>query len=391
MGDLPDLRQHLLTCVLPFWVEHSIDRDYGGFITHLDRAGNVTDASAKYLVMQTRMIYSFAAGHALGGPEEWLNLARLGAGFLLRHFRDVEHDGWYWSVLRDGRPKETAKRTYGHAFATYALAEYAHIGGDQRALAAAAHTWSLVAERLWDADHGGVFEGCDRGWRPAERRHSMGTHLHVLEALLALNEVTGDHRYWPRVREIADLIVQHMVDAGQRCAIEHFRPDWNRDPDPRRALVDYGHNLEGAWLLLRVHRTDPVEQYREAARGFLDCVLAYGLDTAHGGVYSHGPLGQPATVREKVWWVQCEALPAFLLGAIAFGDERCREAFRNVADFCLQRLYDPEYGEWYHSTNEDGTPRQTAKGSAWKAAYHVTQALAYADRYMREVGGEPSA
>ena len=385
---VPDLRAHLLTRVLPFWARHGVDRDHGGFITHLARDGAITDASHKLLVMQTRMIYSFITGAALGGPADWRSLAQQGVEFLVRSFRDIQYDGWFWSVTRQGRPGESHKRMYGHAFAIYALAEYARLAGDSHALAAANHTWSLVAEFLWDREFGGVIEACNRAWTPTDRSHTMGTHLHTLEALLALNEAIGGNRYWSHVHKVADLIVTHMVEPGTRCGLEHFQPDWSPDAERSRGLINYGHNLEAAWLLLRVHRSDETPVCRDTARGFLDYVLRFGLDTTHGGIYSHGPLGEPATVREKIWWVQCEALPAFLLGYLVFQDQRCWQAFLNVAEFCLKCLHDAEHGEWYHSTEEDGTPRDTTKGSAWKAAYHVTQACAYADEYLRQIGGK---
>lgn len=383
---IPDLRAHLLTRVLPFWAQHSLDPECGGFLTQLSREGGVIAASEKHLVMQTRMIYSFVTGCALGGPKQWLSAASQGVEFLLRHFRDVQYDGWFWSVTRAGRPAQSEKRMYGHAFVVYALAEYARATGDRRALAAAVHTCALIAHHLWDEEHGGVFEACDRGWTPTARHHTMGTHLHTLEAMLAMNEAMGEHRFWPRARQVADLIVNQMVESESKCGLEHFHADWTRDTsDPKRALINYGHNLEAAWLLLRVHRAEPNESYRETARGFLDYVMQYGLDTNYGGIYSHGPRNEAATRREKIWWVQCEALPAFLLGYLEFGEERYFDAFSQTLRFCLDYLHDPIFGEWYHSAEEDGAPRDQTKGSAWKAAYHVTQALAYADGYLREI------
>jgi mannobiose 2-epimerase len=383
-NQIPDLKEHLLTQVLPFWERHSIDSDHGGFITHLARDGSITDSSEKFLVMQTRMIYSFAAGKALGGPQNWLSLADQGVAFLLHHFRDFQYDGWLWSVTREGRPRESAKRTYGHAFATYALSEYGRITRNSRALAAAIHTWSLIANYLWDTKHEGAIEACDRTWNPTNPAHTMGTHLHLLEALLALHEATGEGRFWTRVRGVCDLIVTHMVDRNHRCGLENFHPDWTHNSDLSRNLVNYGHNLEAAWLLLRVHRIEDIPAYRDTARHFLDYSLRFGLDTRHGGVFSHGPLDQPATVREKIWWVQTEALVAFLLAYLIFEDSRYWDAFRNVADFCLRHLHDPDHGEWYASTEEDGTPTRTDKGSGWKAAYHITQACAYAHQYLSD-------
>jgi len=380
-GDAPDLREHLLKAVLPFWERFSVDRDYGGFITHLARDGSGTGCTDKFLVMQARMVYSFAAGAELGGPAEWLGLADQGAVFLMQHFRDRVHDGWFWSTSRQGQPMSIAKRTYGHAFVAYALAEYGRIAHNSRALASATHTWSLISDRLWDAEGGGAIEACDREWKPSERSYTMGTHLHLLEALLALNAAAQGDRYWREIRSLSDLVVTRMVAADHHCGLERFSRDW---VCTSRDSVNYGHNLEAAWLLLRVHRIESSPAYRDTARTFLDYALQFGLDVDHGGVFSHGPLGRPATIREKIWWVQTEALVAFLLGYLVFRDSRYWEAFLNVADFCLRRLYDPEHGEWFASTDEEGTPRQTDKGSEWKAAYHVTQACAYADEYLRE-------
>jgi len=384
-SDLPNLKDHLFTRILPFWERHGVDQDHGGFVTHLARDGAITGSLAKYLVPQARMIYSFAAGAELGGPPQWLNIARQGADFFLRHFRDLEHDGWFWSVDRQGSPGEMDKRTYGHAFAVYALAEYGRIAKDSRAIASANHTWSLISQRLWDQEHEGVFEACDRSWNPAARGHTMGTHLHVLEALLALNHATGEDRYWPQIRSIADLIVDRMVEPHHRCALEKFASDWTPDPELSRGLIDYGHNFEAAWLLLRLDEIEPTPAYRETARGFLDYALRFGLDTTYGGIFSHGPLAAPASVRTKVWWVQTEAFVALLLGYLVFGDPRFWDAFRNVFGFCMRCLHDSEHGEWYHSAEENGAPRDTTKGSAWKAAYHVTQACAYSHAYLRRI------
>jgi N-acylglucosamine 2-epimerase len=87
-----------------------------------------------------------------------------------------------------------------------------------------------------------------------------------------------------------------------------------------------------------------------------------------------------------VWWVQTEAIVALLLAYIVFDDRRHWDAFLNVADFCLRCLHDPEHGEWYPVTEENGVPAATHKGSAWKSAYHITQACAYAHEYLSEIG-----
>ena len=36
-------RSHLLENVIPFWMDHGLDRQYGGMLTSLDQAGNIMD------------------------------------------------------------------------------------------------------------------------------------------------------------------------------------------------------------------------------------------------------------------------------------------------------------------------------------------------------------
>lgn len=41
-------RAHLLDSIIPFWMKHSVDAEYGGFFTCLERDGTVFD-TRKYV------------------------------------------------------------------------------------------------------------------------------------------------------------------------------------------------------------------------------------------------------------------------------------------------------------------------------------------------------
>ena len=116
-------RQHALNDILPYWHQHSLDREFGGYIPQLDRRWRITDPNRKDLVPTTRLIYNFCQGHLLGGPEWCAQAARSGLDFLLKHFWDEEYGGWYWQVNRQGQARDDDKATYGHAFAILALSE----------------------------------------------------------------------------------------------------------------------------------------------------------------------------------------------------------------------------------------------------------------------------
>ena len=52
-------RDELLQNVIPFWLEKSQDKEYGGYFTCLDREGNVFDTD-KFIWLQTREVWLFS-------------------------------------------------------------------------------------------------------------------------------------------------------------------------------------------------------------------------------------------------------------------------------------------------------------------------------------------
>ncbi len=52
-------RKALLEDVIPFWIDHSTDPEYGGYFTSLDRQGEVYDTD-KFVWLQGREIWMFS-------------------------------------------------------------------------------------------------------------------------------------------------------------------------------------------------------------------------------------------------------------------------------------------------------------------------------------------
>lgn len=63
MADLEQLKkqykEELLTNVLPFWIQHSQDKECGGYFTCLDRTGKVFDTD-KFIWLQGREVWMFS-------------------------------------------------------------------------------------------------------------------------------------------------------------------------------------------------------------------------------------------------------------------------------------------------------------------------------------------
>ena len=406
-------RQHALNEILPHWYEHSLDREFGGYIPQLDRRWRITDPDRKHLVPTARLIYNFCQGHLLDGPDWCGEAARAGLDFLLRHFRDDEHGGWLWQVDRRGRPRDPDKYTYGHAFAILALSEFHRAFGDERAADAARKTFDVLEAHAYDPAHGGYRSRFSRDWSdPEEMRssrqsslreeakgpsaaergrdsqeglspmRSQNPQMHLVEALLALYEVTDEERYLDRAAELCRLMNDRLFDHAHGCLPEFFHDDWSDFPEYQGDPVEPGHQMEWAWLLLRVHAYRPEDAFLERAGQMVAFAWEHGWDREFGGLYT--TLSRTGEVRNprKSFWQQCEGVmaPLWLWGHT--GEEEHRSVFEQAARYCFEHFVDREFGGWFGGLSRENRPTGEHKGGAWKADYHPVQMCAEVCRFL---------
>jgi mannobiose 2-epimerase len=127
---------HLYQEIMPFWANHGIDHEFGGYLTNLDAQGNLIKADMdKYIVTQTRMIWGMSVfSELLPDVHEYQEYARKGVDFFIHNFWDQDRGGWAWRVNRDGSMVDNGKVVYGQSFAIYALAQYTLSTKDPRGL-----------------------------------------------------------------------------------------------------------------------------------------------------------------------------------------------------------------------------------------------------------------
>ena len=90
-------KTELLDGVLPFWLEKSQDREFGGYFTCLDRDGRVYDTD-KFIWLQGREVWMFAMLYnKVERRPEWLECAVQGAEFL-RKYGHVGNYNWYFAL-----------------------------------------------------------------------------------------------------------------------------------------------------------------------------------------------------------------------------------------------------------------------------------------------------
>lgn len=383
------LEKLLTENLLPFWYPRTIDKDQGGFRLNHDVEGKYLGPAEKAIVTQARNVWFFARlSKSRYGRPEHLEAARHGFEFLRDTMWDRQHGGFYWSVSSDGSaPLRPEKHLYGQAFGLYALSEYAADSGDAGALKLARELFALLESKAHDAARGGYRESFLRDWTamPAGSTSPMGlpadlklmnTHLHLMEALTTYARVTRDQVARERLVELIFIQSSSVVRKEAAACSDRHLADWTPLRGPEFDRVSYGHDLENIWLLLDACQVaaipDPllVDLYRT----LFQTSLRSGFDVEKGGFFDSGPFGAPADRKQKVWWVQAEALVSALRMYRLTGDRACYDVFARTLDWIEKSQVDWQNGDWHQEISPTGAPRG-AKASPWKAAYHDGRAI----------------
>lgn len=396
------IERHLHHHLLPFWRDHSVDEARGGFFGELAHDGTPVAGAAKGLILNARLLWTFAALFRRLGDGVDGRLMRRADGYLEAFFRDREHGGYRWRVDADGRPVAAAKKTYGQAFCVYALSEMHLATGGAAPLAAAREVFELIERHARDDRHGGYLEARRADWAPAsdlrlsakdlDAPKSMNTHLHLLEAYTNLYRAWPDAGLAARLRELLELFGSHILALPGATPVGawHLRHFFD---DAWRPLSDgytYGHDIEAAWLLSEAAHVLGDAALRSTTDGWAvavaRCVLGEGID-ADGALAYAGRAGAP-TVGDREWWCQAEAVVGFWHAYELTGDADFAAAAERVWDFIRRRLVDTLHGEWHWRVRADGSVDATEpKVSEWKGPYHnVRMCLEMTRRIDRQEG-----
>lgn len=376
--------------VLQFWVDHALDKEYGGMLGQLNREGQPTFPDNKSVVLESRSLWSFSEAYRRYPDPAYQKMAVACLKFLREKMWDKQYGGYYFMVSRDGRVIDSTKELNPMSYVMEGLAEYALAFHDPQVAREALDLFEVIDQHAHDNEHGGYHIAFTRDWQWIKDykdgpnaagsfgRKSYDWHLGLVEALATLYDVTGDARVRARLGELLDIFVNKIIDAEIGYGRYYFHDDWSvadRDGDSKQC--EYGLDLEASWLLTeaaeRVGRNQDAK-IRRASLALVDHALRYGFDQEHGGVYRTGLAMEPADNKSMEWWQQMEMLVALLNAHQMTGDVKYWQAFNLQAQFVMDRFVDHQYGELYTGIASNGKVDDEKVGP-WKAPYHVTRAF----------------
>jgi len=376
-------RQNLLEGVVPFWLEHSVDREHGGYLHHLDRDGSVFD-DRKMMWMQGRGVWTFSALYERvpERPErpEWLDAARVGAEFLREKCRDAEQR-FYFLVARDGVPLVAPYNWASDAFAVLGWGVYSRASGEEWAAEEASKTLGLFLERRENPK--GQWNKAMPG---APSLVASGVPMILLNIAGELRGVLDDSLLDGITAECIETI--RLITGADGTMYEFTSADGSRPAGPDGRHVNPGHAIEMSWFLLEEVRRRATSGKSDAADDELVALalkvlkrnLEIGWDEEHGGLYYFIDIeGRPHPALEwnmKLWWPHTEAVYALMLAVEMTGESWCDEWFERVDAYTWLNFPDMEReGAWFGYLDRRGERTHEMKGGRFKGFFHVPRAL----------------
>jgi mannobiose 2-epimerase len=373
------VRNELENNLVPFWLEKSVDLEYGGFIGRMSNDGRIDPKAAKGLILNARVLWTFSALYRFNEDNRYLDMVRRAYDYLQTFFWDRSHGGAFWQVDFQGHPLDDKKKIYGQAFYIYALAEYYHAFGGDPVIEIARQVYDLIETNSRDIAYGGYIEVCNRNWSVAEdlrlsekdmdEKKSMNNHLHLLEAYTNLYRIWPDTKLRQRLTELFDIFDWRIMDQASGHLNHFFNETWQ----PKSSKYTFGHDIEASWLLCEAAEvlddSNITSRAQRLALRLARITLTEALDE-DGGLCYEGRAGK-VTDPNREWWPQVECIVGFLNAYELSSDRPFLEAAQKAWSYIEEYFIDKENGEWFWRVDQNGRPDTAEpKVSQWKGPYH---------------------
>lgn len=376
--------KELIDSVIPFWEEHCVDKEFGGYFTSLDRDGSVYDTE-KYMWMQWRIVYMFATFYASSYRQErWLDIAKQGFDFLTEHGKSA--DGTYYFALnRQGEPTMAPSNIFSDCFAAMGAAALYKATGDARYKAEADSAMHNYIRRMDNPK--GRWEKA----QPAKAKRLSHGHFMILANLCSvMKDCLGTDEYEADCRRAVGTVLEKFWSDEHQVLFENVNPDGTFDlTSCEGRFINPGHGLESMWFVMNyAERIGDQAMIRKAA-DIVKALLTFGKDKEYGGIYYFmDVLNKPHLELQwdmKLWWPHNEAILATLFAYRLTGETYYLDQFKEIDQWAWAHFKDPEYPEWFAYLNRRGEPTHMLKGGKWKTMFHLPRCLFVALDQMRRI------
>ena len=388
-------KEQLLKNVVPFWINSDLlDREYGGYISSVDREGK-SYSNDKSVWFQGRCLWTFSTlCEKYGIREDWRKAADAGKEFLEKYCFDS--DGrMYFTVTREGKPLRKRRYMFSESFYVVGMAEYGYVFGDKEALNKAEKCFEMMLD-IYRSPENDPFKITPKSYAETRNERSAAVPMVLVSSAQLLRRCDPEKAeyYSGIVKEMTADILKYHFHPELRASLENVLQDGSHIDNPTGRTINPGHSCENAWFLMSEAVYSGDKALLKTALDIFDFAFERGWDKQYGGMLYFVDLdNRPCEQLEwdmKLWWVHNEVLIASLAAYSLTGDEKYWERFETVHSYAFSHFADKEKGEWYGYLRRDGTVSHTQKGSMWKGPYHLPRCLMLCDGILGKIAeGKP--
>lgn len=366
-------KQELLQNVIPFWLKHSKDQEFGGFFSCLDRLGQVYDTD-KFMWLQGREVWTFATLYLeVEKHPEYLSMAEHGATFMKKYGRDAEGN-WYFSLNQSGQPLVQPYNIFSDCFATMGFAALYKATQKEEYASIAQQTFANILKRRNNTK--GIYNKQFPGTRSL-RNFSLPMILSNLS--IELEHLLDQNLVQTLIEEVIEEVMEVFYQPEQGLIFENVNQDGSFSDSFEGRLLNPGHAIEAMWFMMDLGVRLNDQALIQKAVNIALKTISYGWDQEFGGIFyfmdAKGHPSQHLEWDQKLWWVHLEALVCMAKAWSLTGNLEAKMWFEKLHDYTWSHFKDPEYGEWFGYLNRRGEVLLNLKGGKWKGCFHVPRAL----------------
>ena len=381
-----EMREDLINgSIFPFWQKYTIDEENGGFYGAVDVDFNIIKDSPKALVLNARLLWTYAGAYRIYGKPEYKELADRAYNYLIEYFWDKKNGGGFWMLNADGSVKDDTKMTYAQGFMLYAFSEYVRATGSEEARKYADLVYDYLEAECRDGKYyleTARSSGAGNGAITEIGQLSMNTHIHILEPMTCYFRIRHDKCVEESLVNLIEVCARKVCNVDEH----HFVMFFDSEMNPLPGEVSFGHDIEGSWLMteaaevLLEYAEDKerakalLEEAEDVAVKMVDYTLEHGLDT-DGGLFDEGHFGGGIVIPNKVWWGQAEAIVGSVNAWMITKDEKYLDTALKVWEYVKAQVINCPAGEWFAvGRNSPKEENSHLLCGPWKCPYHNARA-----------------
>ncbi len=356
------------------WTRYGIDEEQGAYYSHLNQSWETFGGNSKFPGMIARHLYSYAAAYLLHGNMDYLNQADRSYTYLIDKGWDQKFGGWYYELDRTGKVINDDKELFMNTYAITGLAMYYLVTRDPEVKSYIDRSIDILEDHAWDKEHGGYVKRLNRDLTIKDPGKEFSPQLAPLSGyLLYLYCATREEKYLEMSERIMEVVLTRMYDEESGWILESFNRDWTPIAG-KNEWMNTGHNIEVAWMLLRMYEFNGKERYREFALELNEKLLAYAYNRERGFWYRQVNVKDPRLHSEEgSWWIQAYGNMFQLFLYHVTGLPHYYGNFLRGAEFWNEHFMDRTRGGAFIAIDENGEILNGRKAVKTKTSYHSVE------------------